>query len=200
MNLGSGGSKWIPFDFEDITIIPGEKYYIIWKQHGAGDQNSIYWLFGDNDPYKNGKSWEYYESWSELELKDHVDIDCCFKTYGLDQPPNSPSITGPHSGYIGHVYDFQINATDPEDHYISYFVDWGDGSNTGWFGPFPSGTMATVPHSWDAEQIYSFRVKVKDQYDAESDWTIHEVSIPINKIGLAFYTFVKNHSYLYALL
>jgi hypothetical protein len=127
-------------------------------------------------------------------------MDFCFRTYALDQPPNVPIVDGPRSGFIGHVYDYRLNATDPEGHYISYYVDWGDGSNTGWFGPFHSGTEASISHSWDAEQTYSMKVKVKDQFDAESDWTTIEVMIPKNKIVSVIYCFLQSHPNIFPIL
>ncbi len=52
-----------------------------------------------------------------------------------------------------------------------YFWEWGDGTNSGWIGPYISGKTITVSHSWAARGVYFIRVKAKDVYGYESSWS-----------------------------
>ncbi|MGF3585330.1 MAG: PKD domain-containing protein, partial [Thermoplasmatota archaeon] len=97
----------------------------------------------------------------------------CFSG-GLDagnSPPTKPVINGPTNGIVGVTYEFSFVSTDPENEDIYYFVDWGDGSNTGWFGPFESGVPVTKSHSWLSTGNYYIKAKAKDEKGAESGWS-----------------------------
>lgn len=97
----------------------------------------------------------------------------CFSG-GLDagnNPPTKPVIDGPGGGIVGVTYEFNFVSTEPDNEDIFYFVDWGDGSNTGWFGPFASGVQATKSHSWLSTGNYYIKAKAKDEKGAESPWS-----------------------------
>ena len=96
------------------------------------------------------------------------------------QPPSTPTINGPPSGRIGHTYDYKILSTDPDGDDISYLVDWGDGTNTGWLGPYTSGEEQTVSHSWETKGSYTIQVKAKDSNGAESGWGTLQVTMPMS--------------------
>ena len=108
-----------------------------------------------------------------------------YDLYALDvienQPPATPSITGPSSGAAWKNYDYTIASTDPDDDKLYYYVDWGDETNTGWIGPYESGDEVVVSHRWMKRNTYTVQVKAKDTYDRESDWTTLEVTMPKNK-------------------
>jgi len=101
-------------------------------------------------------------------------------TYGNEnQPPvTPPAPSGPDGGVVGVDYMFSAVTTDPEEDNVSYFFDWGDGQNSGWVGPFPSGATATAAHAWSEEGTYLVKVKAKDENGAETDWsTTHSIAI-----------------------
>lgn len=61
------------------------------------------------------------------------------------QPPLKPSTpNGPPSGNTGTEYTYTTSTTDPESDKIYYLFDWGDGSTSGWVGPFNSGATASA--------------------------------------------------------
>jgi outer membrane protein assembly factor BamB len=97
-----------------------------------------------------------------------------------DQPPSIPSINGPASGKAKQNYNYTIVSTDPEGNNISYYVDWGDSTNTGWIGPFNSGYELTVNHTWNKRGTYTIKAKAKDNYSAESGWGTLSVKMPIS--------------------
>jgi pyrrolidone-carboxylate peptidase len=99
----------------------------------------------------------------------------------LNEPPSSPLINGPSSGKAGDTYNYNIMAIDPEDGEVSYFIDWGDETTGGWTRMLPSGEVYNVSYFWGEEGDYSVKVKAKDEYGTESDWTTLEVTMPNQK-------------------
>jgi hypothetical protein len=74
--------------------------------------------------------------------------------------PNSPS--GPTSGIANVEYTYSGNTTDPNGDNIYYLFNWDDGSNSGWLGPYPSGTTVEANHAWSYGGIYNVKMKAKD--------------------------------------
>jgi hypothetical protein len=51
-------------------------------------------------------------------------------------------------------------------------------TNTGWFGPYDSGTGVTKSHTWSGEGTYTIKCKAKDPYEAGGTLT---VTMPRNR-------------------
>jgi len=73
-------TNWISFDLEDITLIPGNTYFIVCKSNSGVIENYIKWRGSDNDFYTNGHGWKYDPMTGLWD--DRPDTDFCFKTYG----------------------------------------------------------------------------------------------------------------------
>ncbi|MHA2430401.1 MAG: Zn-dependent exopeptidase M28, partial [Promethearchaeota archaeon] len=58
------------------------------------------------------------------------------------------------------------------------FFDWGDGTNSGWTGFVQPGIPVNASHTWTVQGNYIIKVKAKDVYDAESEWSTLEVWRP----------------------
>jgi hypothetical protein len=69
---------------------------------------------------------------------------------------------------------------DPEGDEIYYIIDWGVDQEE-LYGPFSSGENVTINHSWYTIGSYIIKLKSKDIFDSESDWTNLEVSMQKNK-------------------
>jgi len=81
-------------------------------------------------------------------------------------------------GQINEVLKFTATATDSDsDDTLYYCFYWGDGTSTGWFGPYTSGTPVTRSHSWDQVNVYYVWVKIKDNHDAEVESISKSVNI-----------------------
>lgn len=104
--------------------------------------------------------------------------------YALDvienDRPNKPTVNGPASGRAGQSYDYTFVTTDPEESNVSYYIEWGDNSNSGWIGPYASGEEITQSHTWSNRGIYIIQAKAKDVYNAESDWGTLSVTMPLD--------------------
>jgi hypothetical protein len=95
-----------------------------------------------------------------------------------DHPPSSPTLTGETHGHKGIPYFYKVLATDPDGDDISYYIDWGDNSSSGWLGPYASGAQVTAHHRWTTEGSYAIRAKVKDATGLESAWATLPISMP----------------------
>jgi len=108
--------------------------------------------------------------------------------YIITHPPETPERPkGADEGFVGVEYVFSTRTTDPEGEQVCYLWDWDDGTSSGWLGPFDSGATVLARHTWMEAETYEVRVKAKDFYNRESDWsdpkTIHIVGDPILEIG-----------------
>jgi len=99
-----------------------------------------------------------------------------------NQAPTPPVITGPTNGKVGTSYTYSFTSTDGDGDQVSYYVEWGDSTNTGWFGPFASGATQTKSHTWSSQGTYTIKAKAKDVYGEESSYNTYSVTIPRDKI------------------
>lgn len=98
-------------------------------------------------------------------------------------PPDTPSITGLSKGKPGVEYSYNFVSTDPEINDVYYSVDWGDGSDILYAGPYPSDQVVTLTHTWAEKGTYIIKAKAKDIYGADSDWGTLEIKMPRGKIS-----------------
>jgi len=139
----------------------------------------------DSSPCIDKNGVVYIGSSSDEEGNDYGYL-YAFGPGDVNNPPNKPKITGPNTGKSGESYSYVISATDPDFNDLSYYIEWGDGSNSGWIGPHSSGTEITESHIWSSTGSYTISVKAKDEQGLESDWSTIEVTMPKSKI---FYLF-----------
>jgi hypothetical protein len=93
-------------------------------------------------------------------------------TYRIPGSPSIPSKPDGETQIEENVdYTYTTTSTDNELNDIYYYFDWGDGTNTGWIGPYPTGEIINQSHSWSEENTYTVRVKAKDDNDHETQWS-----------------------------
>ncbi|KYK19975.1 hypothetical protein AYK24_04500 [Thermoplasmatales archaeon SG8-52-4] len=96
----------------------------------------------------------------------------------LFQPPDTPSTpSGPAIGMVEVGYSYSSYTVDPNENQVFYLFDWDDGTDSGWLGPYDSGDTCTAEKVWYENGSYKVKVKAKDVYELESDW-----SNPLNVI------------------
>jgi len=111
-----------------------------------------------------------------------------------NQAPTSPVITGPTSGKVGTSLTYTFTSTDSDDDQVSYYVEWGDTTNTGWFGPFASGATQTKSHTWNSQGTYTIKAKARDVHGEESAFNTYSVTIPRDKVvNSPFVRFIQCH-------
>jgi len=94
----------------------------------------------------------------------------------LNEPPETPVVIGPSSGVSNISYDFIFNAVDPDNHNISYIIDWGD-NTTEWTDFYPSNNSVIINHTWSEKGTYIIKAKVRDYYGFHSNWSTLNIDI-----------------------
>ena len=115
--------------------------------------------------------------------------------------PEKPTLNGPNSGKKGEEYTYSSFSFDPDEDVLYYLFEWGDGTNTGWLGPYDSGVMINVSHIWSNQGDYQIRVKAKDEHGAQSVWSDPlPISVPKSKaidIKALLVQLLENHPYIF---
>jgi hypothetical protein len=179
-----GGDNAICNNKENITISSGfyETYNI-----SIDDSLNIYYspVLGNIVKIIPKYESEYYDFQFNFEL-----ISTSYLIPGAPNKPNIPE--GPNKGEPEIEYTFSTSTTDNEGDDIYYLFDWNDGSNSGWIGPYNSGEIITMNHTWAEKGTYRVKVKAKDTNNNESPWSDPlYISIPKIKI-FNFKVLIKN--------
>ena len=100
------------------------------------------------------------------------------------QPPEKPSTPeGTSLGKARITYLYTTSTIDPEGDQVYYLFNWGDGTDSGWRGPYKSGEEANATHNWVNTGTYGITVKAKDEHGSQSTWSDpFFVSMPKNKV------------------
>ena len=168
------------------------RYGFFWSYSTDGDSQRLhrqFWdaVFGEGIPEIGRANHDSKEDnipiigrscirWCYYETNLFGDPALSFYESETPPPPNNPPLkpstpSGPNSGKPGVQYMYTTSTTDPDGDMIYYKWDWGDGNFSNWLGPFNSGATATATYSWAQKGDYNIKVKAKDVYGAESDWS-----------------------------
>ncbi len=103
--------------------------------------------------------------------------------FGILEPnaPTVPEIVGPKKCRPDVLYNFTFKSESPLGRDLFYWIEWADGSNSGWLGPFDSGVEITESHSWDTVGKYPIQARTKDINGLVSCWGVLEVTVPRNR-------------------
>jgi len=91
-----GHIDWYKIDFNDLSVIPNEPYYIIWETSGSAN-NDFFWCYGLNNPYEKGDPY-HGESlflnyvWEKFIPDGYPGLDFCFRTWGCDELIYKPDL------------------------------------------------------------------------------------------------------------
>jgi hypothetical protein len=138
------------------------------------------WQFGVGHAWSKDQmapmiDWDYsYGTWRGV-------IECCllfgdpaqmFKSPTPSQPPTQPiKPVGQTLGIWNVEYSYTSSATEPDGEQLFYLFDWGDGTTSGWLGPYSSGATGTGSHSWTALGTYNVKARARDIWGAGSKWS-----------------------------
>ena len=112
----------------------------------------------------------------------------------LNHPPNKPDKpSGETNRKINTEYIYSTSTIDVDGDQVWYQWDWGDGLQSNWLGPYNSGDTINTTHTWTVKS-FSIKVKAKDTFDAESDWSellvvtmLVSISIPFMQIWMKLF-------------
>jgi len=155
---------------------------------------SYYWDFGDGNSSNEQNPTHIYTYPGNftvtLTVTDNSSNTSDDTTWAWIQasndPPDTPSIDGETSGKAGKPYPYVFETSDIDGNNIWYYIEWDDGTVTGWLGPYNSGERITKSHTWNDKGKYTIRCKAKDPYETESEWGTLEVTMPINQQSYSF--------------
>jgi hypothetical protein len=126
----------------------------------------------------------------------HTSDDITFST----RLPLPPIIEGPMEAKIRRECTYTASPTDVDGVDYYWFFEWGDGEDSGWFGPHGPHDDVTASYSWQEEGDYTVKARY-NQDGLKSDWGTLEVSMPKTKtINTPFLTFLESHPHLFQLL
>jgi fimbrial isopeptide formation D2 family protein len=102
------------------------------------------------------------EFYDEVEI--HSEGNC---------PPYSLGLEGPSEGEVDEELDYTTSVVDPDDDQVYFKIDWDDDSEgMVWQGPYDSGEVVPVAHTYAEEGVYQIKIKAKDEHGLESEgWT-----------------------------
>jgi hypothetical protein len=153
------------------------------------------------EPIGNGESFgTAFKEWFEWEYPyDDTDISWFYGMTILGDPtliihclknlpPSGTNFTGPDEGITDKEYTFCIDVFDREENLIYCNWDWGDGTSTGWLGPYSSGETICASHQWSDAGDYEIKIKLKDEMGSETAWSdphiIHIIQGPLLEIDM----------------
>jgi outer membrane protein assembly factor BamB len=154
--------------------------------YGGYKPYSYHWDFGDGETSTEQNPTHTYTTPDNytvtLTVTDNTSNLSMDSTFAWIQDgnnaPDIPSIDGPVDGNTETKYDYTFQSSDPEGLHIWYYIDWGDGTDTGWIGPYDSDDEIIKGHRWTEQGTYTISCKCKDVYDDESDIGTLEITIP----------------------
>ena len=148
----------------------------------------------DDPSIGNGGYWICKNTWGPNWGYDgffNIEYDCLnlggfiawvdYDPDSFDWGPIAPTIHGPSNGAIDEEYEYTFTSKDPDgDDELYYYIDWDDGTVEDWIGPYESGEIIQVKHTWENKGSYNIRAKTKDISGRESNWATLGFSMPKN--------------------
>ncbi len=90
----------------------------------------------------------------------------------MSNPPEIPSTPiGPTDIFVGESGTYETSSNDPDGNKIKYIVDWGDGSENTYSDFIESGQTYSAGHTWNTKGSHEIRIKARDKFGKESDWS-----------------------------
>jgi len=100
-------------------------------------------------------------------------MDLVSTNYEIDSdPPVKPSTpSGPIAMSVGETASYTTVATDPDGNKIRYIFEWADGTDKTYTDFVNSGEEIEISHKWMRKGDHSLKVKARDKYGMESEWS-----------------------------
>ena len=196
-----GSIKWIyqgwePYEYECTSRTyaissEGIIYFVATKHGGWGGDLIALNHDGTLRWRKNIATNDYQYSSPVIDLQGNVYIGSIYVDSGYlfgdlfafsnvenNSPPDKPDINAPSSSRVREEQNYTFIVNDANDDEVYLWVDWGDGTNTSWIGPYNSGEEIILQHTWNLRGSYIISAKAKDMHDVEGEWQSLEVRMP----------------------
>jgi hypothetical protein len=121
--------------------------------------------------------WSYFSSDEDLWI-----VKLTFEQ--TDFKPRTPS--GTTSGQTGVEYTYTTSVNHPNNLDVQFGWDWDEGQEIEWTDFVSSGQTASANHVWSSDGFYIVRVKARDEYGFESEWSDPlSITMPKEKLALS---------------
>jgi hypothetical protein len=153
--------SWHHFEifYNGISADPTVEIYV----DGELDIGIVHWVCSFySDQFSKAKIGRH--SYNSTGYFDGIIDEFKITKYPGGNEQNPPSISGPAIGNPGVTYDYTFITEDPEGDNIWLYIDWDDGTNTGWIGPYKSGQAVVKSHKWNTDDRYVIKAKSKDYW------------------------------------
>ena len=171
VNVGAEYNDYIHLTLHNAGTSSGSDHYYFW-QNGY---SAVFYFEYEMTPY-------YHTSGDTI---DHMNATYAVKNVKLilatlaelgeasylSNAPAKPVLDGPITGVLNVQYTFGVTTTEPDGEDVYYYFDWGDGTNSGWLGPYSPGTQITEQKSWTTIATYTVQARAKDIHDVTSEWS-----------------------------
>ena len=171
VNVGAEYNDYIHLTLHNAGTSSGSDHYYFW-QNGY---SAVFYFEYEMTPY-------YHTSGDTI---DHMNATYAVKNVKLilatlaelgeasylSNAPAKPVLDGPTTGVLNVQYTFSVTTTEPDGEDVYYYFDWGDGTNSGWLGPYSPGTQITEQKSWTTIATYTVQARAKDIHDVTSEWS-----------------------------
>ncbi|MFO8077392.1 MAG: C25 family cysteine peptidase [Thermoplasmatota archaeon] len=202
-------------DHGAFAAIMNARYGYFWSYSTDGDGTRFsreFWdaVYGENIPVISHANQDSKEDnlflidrscmrWTYYELNLFGDPSVAFHTSIPPEKPARPQ--GKSTGKPGVEHSFSSSTIDVDGDNVSYLFSWGDGSDSGWLGPYQSGEQVTASHIWNEKGSYTVQVKAKDESGVESPWSDPlPIKMPLNyrvdSLYSLFFSFLHRFSFL----
>jgi len=109
-----------------------------------------------------------------------------------NQPPENPDIYGPSSLKVNEEGTYTVSSIDNNGDQVYFYIDWNDGDILDWDGPYDSSETVKYKHTWTSKDNYTIKIKAKDTFDCESDWTEYDIKITNARTKYIYDLMTKN--------
>jgi hypothetical protein len=145
----------------------------------------------------------------------HMDYSCKYSNYYAfgagtlevdfkpdPEAPEKPTISGPNSIKPDKEYTFEFSAVDPQGDDVYIYVQWTiDMPGSGWLGPYKSGEVVQVNHTWTEEKNFVLMARARDPDKNTSIWSSFDVIMPrVKEKTMSSLDFLPYHPHILALL
>ena len=168
---------------------PNEPVYLTTSSFDPEADSMYYWFDWDdgtnsgwlgpyyyNDTVNVSHIWNKNGNYSvKVKAKDEHNVESEYSDslpVIITNPPYKPET--PKGRLLGKTkmnYSFTTRTIEPDEDTVFYQWNWGDGNVSQWHGPYSSGEKANITYTWSEKGLYDIKVKARDKYGSESDWS-----------------------------
>jgi len=188
----NGFSKITEFSIpDDLQILDTPEEFVVWEHELTGKQNSNRFssaqrLLNGNTLASAGFSGYVFEITPSGDVVWDYDLPFgnlvfmarrYYSINGTTDPPYAVTVEGPSIFKYNTPMWFNISCVEPDHENVEYYVEWGDGTDTGWTVLYEYSDIISLSHTWNERGNYTVRAKARDIHGYESDWGTLRVTV-----------------------